>query len=85
MTLRDSRYVVVKPIPLDREGEKTIKVGTMISVTHGCVYMNGGFIEPEYQDDFRMLIADELERGFKYLRPDNPVVGKSIIGGKGDL
>lgn len=78
--LKDSRYVVVKAIPLDPRGEKSIPVGTSITVTNGNVYKDGGFINPDYQQDFRSLITSEMRNGWKYLRPDNPLVGKSIIG-----
>lgn len=78
--LKDSRYLVVKPIPLDARGDKNIPKGTSITVTNGNVYKDGGFINPDYQEDFRTLIKTEMKNGWNYLRPDNPVVGKSIIG-----
>lgn len=77
--LQDSKYVVYKAIPLDPQGNEVIKEGTEIIAKHGVVYMNGGLVSPDWQEDFRMLIETERARGFDYLRPDNPIVGKSII------
>lgn len=76
--MKDSKYVVLKNIPLDSKG-KSIERGTEISVTHNCVYMNGGLLPMDYQEDFINLIKTEEKTGWKYLHPDNPVVGKSII------
>lgn len=77
--MKNSKYVVLKDIPLDKNGEKVIKQGTEISVTHDCVYMNGGLLSMEWQEDFIHLIQKEERTGWKYLHPDNPVVGKSIV------
>lgn len=79
--LKNSKYVVVKAIPTNG-GVNEIKVNTEISVTHGCVYMNGGMLPRDYQTDFTRLIEYEEENGFNYLRPDNPRVGDMIIGNK---
>lgn len=79
MTMKNSKYVVLKDIPLDKNGERVIKQGTEISVTHDCVYMNGGLLSMEWQEDFVRLIKNEEKNGWKYIHPDNPVVGKSIV------
>ena len=80
--VRDGKFVVVKDIPLDKDGNNSIKRGSEITLTHGVFYLNGGMLPPDYQEDFRTLLVREMNSGWKYLQPDNPVVGKSIIGGK---
>ena len=73
----DCKYIVVKEIPL--KGGNSIKVNTDIYRMHGNYYMDGGLLPPAYQEDFDTLIENEQKRGWKYLRPNNPVVGKQII------
>ena len=77
--MKNSKYVVLKDIPLDKNGTKKIQKGTEISVTHNCIYMNGGLLPPDYQHDFKQLIEQEEMTGWKYVHPDNPVVGESIV------
>lgn len=77
--LRDGKFVVAKDIPLDKDGNHSIKVGTEITITHGCFYMNGNLLPQEYQKDFDKLVRLESSKGWNYLLPDNPVVGRSII------
>jgi hypothetical protein len=79
--MKNSKYVVLKDIPLNKEGTKTIPKGSEISVTHDCVYFNGGLLPPDYQADFKTLITKEERSGWKYLHPDNPIVGNSIVKG----
>ena len=79
--MKNSKYVVLKDIPLDRTGSKKIQKGSEISVTHDCVFLNGGLLPPDYQEDFRKLIMKEERNGWKYLHPDNPIVGNSIVKG----
>lgn len=76
--MKDGRYIVVKPIPL--AGGSSIKVNTEIDRTHGNFYMDGGLLPLDYQEDFTKLVEHESKHGWKYLRPNNPIVGKSIIG-----
>ena len=73
----DKKYIVVRPIKLYGGGE--ITVGVSIYEIHGCFYMDGGLLPKEYQEDFYHLIKEEEKYGWYYLRPDNPVVGKSVI------
>ena len=77
--MKNSKYVVLKDIPLNKEGTKVIQKGNEVSVTHDCIYLNGGLLPPDYQEDFRILITNEEKNGWKYLHPDNPIVGNSIV------
>lgn len=77
--IREGKYAVVKDIPLDKEGNHAIKAGNEISLTNGVFYLNGGMLPPDYQEDFRNLLIIEATKGWRYLVPDNPVIGKSII------
>lgn len=76
--MRDGRYIVVKPIPLG--GGNSIRVNTEIDRVHGNFYMDGGLLPLDFQHDFELLLTHELKTGWKYLKPNNPVVGNSIIG-----
>ena len=76
--MEDGRFVVVKPIPLG--GGESIRINTEIDRIHGNFYMDGGLLPLDFQKDFTKLIEKEMKTGWKYLRPNNPVVGKSIIG-----
>lgn len=76
--MKDGKYIVVKPIPLGH-GD-SIKVNTDIDRIHGNFYMDGGLLPLDYQHDFEMLLTHELKTGWNYLRPNNPIVGNSIIG-----
>ena len=73
----DKKYRVIKPIPLG--GGDSIPVNTSIYEIHGNYYMDGGLLPADYQEDFYNLIKHEEKTGWKYLKPDNPVVGKSLI------
>jgi len=73
----DKKYIVVKPIPL-YNGEK-IPANSAIYEIHGNYYMDGGLLPEDYQKDFYKLIQKEKAKGWNYLRPDDPVVGKPII------
>ena len=73
----DKKYIVIKDIPL-KEGD-AIKVNTDIYRIHGNYYMDGGLLPEAYQLDFDKLIEHEEKNGWKYIRPNNPVVGKQII------
>lgn len=79
--MKNSKYVVLKNIPLNEDGSKNIPKGSEISVTHDCVYYNGGLLPVDFQEDFKKLITKEERDGWKYLHPDNPVVGNSIVKG----
>lgn len=74
---KDSQYIVVKEIPLKGGGK--IRVNTDVYRMHGNYYMDGGLLPPEYQDDFDRLIENEEKNGWKYIRPNNMVMGNSII------
>ena len=74
---QDAQYIVVKDIPL-REGG-VIKINTDIYRMHGNYYMDGGLLPASYQEDFDKLIESEEKRGWKYIRPNNKIVGKNII------
>ncbi|WP_292473950.1 hypothetical protein [Methanosphaera sp.] len=73
----DSQYIVVKEIPLKEGG--SIRVNTDIYRMHGNYYMDGGLLPPAYQQDFDQLIENEEKNGWKYLRPNNKIVGKNVI------
>lgn len=57
-------------------GNMAIPAGSEISLTHGCVYYNGGLISHDMQPLFMKLIQDEKKYGFVFLKPDNPVYNK---------
>lgn len=73
----DKRFRVIRPIPL--QGGDEIPVNSAIYEIHGCYYMDGGLLPMAYQKDFAMLIENERKKGWHYIIPDDPVVGKSII------
>ena len=75
--MEDKRYRVVKEILLTEGG--SIPVNSAIYLIHGNYYMDGGLLPEAYQEDFHHLITYEQKHGWHYLRPDNPIVGKSII------
>lgn len=80
MAQKDGKFVVLKDIPLDKENNHSIVRGSEISLTHGVFYLNGGMLPEDYQEDFRKLLTMEINKGWKYLHPDNQIVGKSLIG-----
>ena len=57
-------------------GNLEVKAGNQVSITHGCVYYNGGLISSELQPVFMNLIQNEKRNGFVFLRPDMPVYNK---------
>lgn len=77
--MKDGKYLVVKAIPLNKDGSKAIPVGTTLTITRGQVFQDGNWISQEWQHDYQQLITDEITYGWKYLRPDNPIVGKSLV------
>lgn len=64
---KNAQYVILKEITV--KGGKSIPVDTKITVTNGCVYMDGGLLPKDYQEDFTALIEEEEETGWKYLVP----------------
>lgn len=76
--MKDGRYVVVKAIPLGRG--KEIKVGAELVRTHGGYYLDGYLLDKDFQKDFETLLSSEIKRGWNYLRPNNLITGKSLIG-----
>ena len=77
MVIKDSKWLIVKDIPINRGADK-IKAGGVITVSHGTIYLNGGMLPLDYQQDFKELIMNDNEH--KYVRPYNDIVGKPIIG-----
>jgi len=73
----DKRYIVIRPIKLYGGGE--IPVNSSVYEIHGCFYMDGGLLPKDYQEDFYELIKYEKKHGWHYLKPNDPVVGKSEI------
>jgi hypothetical protein len=64
---QDASYLIVEDIPLDSTGERVIKKDQKLYRTHGCYYLEGGLLDPYYQDQFDRLIDYETANGFKYL------------------
>jgi len=79
MQIADSKWLIVKDIPIDK-GQSTIKEGGIITFSHGVCYLNGGMLPLEYQEDFSNLVMTDAQH--RYIRPYNDIVGKSIIKGK---
>lgn len=77
--VKDGRYLVAKDIPLDQKGEKVIKKGREIYLTHGVFYLDSVLLSSDYQYDFRKLFTNEAKNGWNYVVPANPKVGESII------
>lgn len=57
-------------------GTMLVPAGMEISLTHGCVYYNGGLLSSDFQSVFLKLIQDEKRNGFVFLKPDMPVYNK---------
>ena len=57
-------------------GTMTVPAGSQVSITHGCVYYNGGLISSDLQPLFMNLIQSEKRNGFVFLKPDVPVYNK---------
>lgn len=76
--MKEGRYVIVKAIPLGRG--KEIKVGSELVRTHNCYYLDGYLLDKDFQKDFETLLMSEIKRGWNYLRPNNLIIGKSLIG-----
>lgn len=64
----DRQYLIVQDIPLDDKSESVIKKGRYVYRTHGCYYLDGGFLSPYFQDQFDRLIEYEEKNGWKYLK-----------------
>jgi hypothetical protein len=64
---RNGKYQTLKEIPI--KGGKAIPAGTLITVTNGCLYMEGGLLPQDYQADFKDLIDNEEVSGWKYIVP----------------
>lgn len=67
------KYVFVKEL---KTNEGTIPVGTELFFVNGIVSLNGGMLMPEYQEEFKLLIAKENVNGWNYLKPDTPIFNK---------
>lgn len=57
-------------------GNFAIPEGSTISITHGCVYYNGGLLSSDFQPIFKKMIEDDKKNGFRFLRPDTPIYNK---------
>ena len=57
-------------------GTYAIPEGSVLSITHGCVYYNGGLLSSELQPVFKQFIENDKRNGYKFLRPDMPVYNK---------
>lgn len=69
--MKDGKFVVIRDIPLSKDGKSAIKKGNELYLTHGVFYLNGGMLPGDYQEDFRMLLSNEMKNGWKYLCPDD--------------
>ena len=58
------KWTVVKECPI---AGGTIPANSEIHVVHGCIYFNGGLMEPFYQNEFMKLLQNERKCP-KYLR-----------------
>jgi hypothetical protein len=64
---QNGRYVTLKEIPI--MGGKSIPANSTITVTNGCLYLEGGLLPKDYQDDFKSLINNEEINGWDYIVP----------------
>lgn len=69
----DKKYVFVKDW---KTPEGTIPKGSDLTITHGCVYFNGGLQPNVYANMFRRLIDNEERNGFDFLRPEKIIYNK---------
>lgn len=53
------RWVVVKNCPI---AGGSLPVNSEIQVVHGCVYFNGGLLEPFYQKELMELLTKERQK-----------------------
>ena len=60
------KYIFQKDIDRD---DGVIRAGSEVTVIHGCLYFNGGLMDPYYAQDFWDLIHYEDEHGYKVLQP----------------
>lgn len=60
------KYVFTKDVD---NGEGVIREGSELYYIHGCLYFEGGLIDPYYEKEFRDLIEYEDRNGYKVLRP----------------
>lgn len=58
------KWVVIKECPI---AGTTLPINSEIHVVHGCVYFNGGLMEPFYQIEFSKLLNTERKKP-NYLR-----------------
>ena len=58
------KWVVVKECPISGG---SLPVNTEIHLVHGCIYVNGGLMEPFYQREFLSLLNSERKKN-NYLR-----------------
>ena len=73
----DAKFMIEKDIPL--MGGKSIKRGSTLYRTHGCLYLDGGLLPADYAEDFEHLIDNEQKNGWKYIVPIKTIEGNSII------
>ena len=58
------KWTVVKECPI---AGGTLPVNSEIHMVHGCIYFNGGLMEPFYQNEFMKLLQSE-RKSPNYLR-----------------
>ena len=69
----EKRYVFVKDW---KTSEGVIQTGREVSITHGCVYLDGGMMSPYYANVLMSLITNEEKNGFNYLKPMQVIYNK---------
>lgn len=53
------KYIVVRPVKLDKDGQNMIPEGTELSVFRGLVSMNGVMLQAAFQIPFLAFIKQE--------------------------
>jgi hypothetical protein len=69
----NKKYIFVKDW---RTKDGVILKGSDLTITHGCVYFNGGLQSHYFAALFMKLIQDEEKNGFEYLRPEKLIYNK---------
>lgn len=77
--IRDGKFVVAKAIPLNEDGSKSVREGTIISIMNDIIYQDGYLVANDWQSDYKNLILYEEKNGWNYLLPDNPKKAESLI------
>ena len=69
----DRKYVFVKDW---KTSGGIIPQGSDLTLTHGCVYFNGGLQSTVFANMFLSLIDNEERNGFNYLKPEKLIYNK---------